>query len=158
MVKKAVLLILAITCIISCSSSNDDNPEDAVTSITMKIDGVPHTFQALGRGIDLMEDGSYKLHLNFGKYVTSPYQEQSIVIIMKYKKKGKNVIPEFIYHRYVDGVSFDGNFVEGDFESNVSVNSNKRFKATASGSLTLGGQTVTISELKINYVYEDPFD
>ncbi|WP_445454752.1 hypothetical protein [Flavobacterium sp. 25HG05S-40] len=156
MIKNIAFGVFILVSFLSCSSDNA-NPEDKITSVTATINGVPMTFQAYGYGIDLTNNG-YKLGLNFGRSVASPFEEYGFYLEMRYKKKGNNVIEKFIYHQGIIGNSFDGDFVDGTFENTVSVNKNSRFKATASGSLTIGDKTVTITDLKINYVYEDPFD
>ena len=159
MFKKIILMLVIFIFILSCSSDNSSNPEDKISSATMKINGVPMTFQIMGYDLHPVANG-YQLTLDFSRYVNMPADEQyNISIVTKYKKTGHNIITQFNYYQSVLGQGFFANFVsEGNFMSDVSVNNNKQFKCTASGSMTINSQTVTITDLKINDIYDEPLD
>lgn len=151
----SLLVILTFSC-----NKDDDNHEDILncqpTNISMVVNGKPQTFQALGYGIDLMSEG-YVLHLNGDRRSNDPFREQGIAVILPYKKTGKNVIKEFIYHQYIDNVSFDGDFTDGEFQCDVIINRNSCFYATFSGKLNDGNQEVIITDGIISYQYNEPF-
>lgn len=150
------ILTLLIVSLFSCS--NDDNEQVCLeTNVTMNVNGESQSFQAIGRGIDLRENG-YQLHLNLDRRSNDPFREQGIAIILPYKKKGKNIIEQFIYHQYINGISFDGDFLDGEFESNVITNTSKCFYATFSGVLNDGNQEVIITNGSLSYEYEESFD
>jgi hypothetical protein len=112
-------------------------------------------------GYDLHPVGNgYQLTLDVSRYVNMPADEQyNISIVVKYKKTGHNIITQFYYYQSVLGLGFAADFVsEGNFVSDVSVNNSERFKCTASGSMTINSQTVIITDLKINDVYDEPLD
>ena len=123
----------------------------------MIINGEFQTFFAFGRGIDLRDDG-YELQLNLDRGIAEPYSEQGIAVILPYKKTGENIIEQFIYHQYRDGVLFDGDFLNGEFQSNVITNTNKCFYATFSGKLSNGTQEIIITDGKLSFTYNQPFD
>ncbi|MDR6763879.1 hypothetical protein J2Y38_004103 [Flavobacterium sp. 2755] len=152
----SLLAIVAFSC-----NKDDDNKERALdcqpTNISMKINGELQTFQAIGYGIDLISEG-YVLHLNGARRSNDPLKEQGIAIILPYKKTGQNVIKNFFYHQYINEVSFDGDFTEGEFQCNVKINRKSCFLATFSGKLSDGKQEVIITDGIISYQYEDPFD
>lgn len=151
------ILTLLIVCLFSCSN-DDDNEQDCMeTNVTMNVNGESQSFQAIGRGIDLRENG-YELSLNLDRRSNDPFREQGITIILPYKKNGENIIEQFIYHQYIDGISFDGDFLNGEFESNVITNTSKCFSATFSGVLNDGNQEVIITNGNLSYEYEEPFD
>lgn len=155
---KIGLLFLFIS-ILFLSCSNDDKSQPCmVTNVSMLVNGELQTFQALGRGIDLNADGSYTLQLKFYTSSNDPFREQSISLILPYKKTGTNVIDNFIYHQYIDGVSFDGDFLNGTFQSKVITNRKTCFYATFSGTINDGNQEVIITDGKVSYEYEIPFD
>jgi len=155
-----LFFLLLVMATFSCNRDNDNQEENLnckPTSISMVVNGKPHTFQAIGYGIDLRSEG-YVLHLNGDKRSNNPLSEQGIAVILPYKKTGKNVIDKFIYHQYVNNVSFDGDFTDGVFQSNVIINRNSCFYATFSGKLNDGKQEIIITDGIISYQYEDPFD
>lgn len=156
-IQETIILNLIIVSLFSCA--NDDKNEQICleTNVTMTVNGESQSFQAIGRGIDLRENG-YELQLNLDRRSNDPLREQGIAIILPYKKTGKNIIKQFIYHQYIDRISFDGDFKTGEFESNVITNTNKCFYATFSGTLNDGNQKVIITEGKLSYQYETPFD
>lgn len=154
-------LFFSLLVIVAFSCNKDDNKEDILncqpTNISMVVNGQPQTFQALGYGIDLRSEG-YVLHLNGDRRSNDPLREQGIAVILPYKKTGKNVIEKFLYHQYINNVSFDGDFTDGEFQCDVKINRNSCFYATFSGKLSDGKQEVIITDGIISYQYNDPFD
>ena len=151
------LFIVVITFSCDKDSENKDDMNCQPTSVSMVVNGQPQTLQAIGYGIDLTSKG-YVLHLNIDKRSNDPLREQGVAIILPYKKTGKNVIEKFLYHQYINNVSFDGNFIDGEFECNVKINRKSCFFATFSGKLNDGKQEVIITDGIISYQYSDPFD
>lgn len=80
----------------SCSNDDDDNQPCYATDVTMTINGEVQSFQAIGRGIDIREDG-YELHLNFYRSSSNPFSEQNITIKLPYKARGENIFEAFLY-------------------------------------------------------------
>ena len=117
-------------------------------------------FQIFGRGIDLDSDGSghtLSLYMSYGVY--SPQQNtHAITLKLPYKKTGSDIVEEFNYLRVQNASSAEGDFVQSELLSNVTVNKNTCFSATFSGSAIIGGDDVIITEGVINHVYSDPFD
>ncbi|CAM3610118.1 Lipoprotein [Flavobacterium chungbukense] len=154
-------LLFLLLVIVTFSCNKDENREEVLnckpTSISMVVNGKPQTFQALGYGIDLRSEG-YELHLNGDRRSNDPFREQGIAVILPYKKTGKNIIQKFLYHQYIDNVSFDGDFIKGEFECDVIINRNSCFYATFSGKLNDGNQEVMITDGIISYQYDDAFD
>ncbi|MBU2929913.1 hypothetical protein [Winogradskyella psychrotolerans] len=155
-------LITFISFIILNSCSNDD---DAVScpqteNATMTINGEVMDFQILGRGIDLDNDGSgHTLSLNLASGFYTPQQDTyAVTLKLPYKKTGTDIIEEFNYLRVQNGSSAEGDFVQSELISNVTVNKNTCFSATFSGSAIIGGNEVVITEGSINHTYSDPFD
>jgi hypothetical protein len=151
--KKIFFCCLSLLLILSCSKDNDV-PTDPVTSISMKINGVERAFEASGRGINLNADGSHTLDLQFYSYATT--EAENMRIVMKYKKKGNNVIDVFSMTSNPNGLS--ANATGNTFTNKVTVNSRKQFTATFSGTMQNDTETVTITEGYVNYIYEQPFD
>ncbi len=151
------VLIILLSIVFTACSDDDKGPVCLETNITMKINGESQSFEASGYGIILTQNG-YILDIHSGRYSNTPYSEQSFSILLPYKKTGVNVIEQFIYHQYMDNISFDGDFMNGEFESNVITNNKSCFYATFSGKLNDGNQEVIITEGKLSYKYENPFD
>jgi len=148
-----ILVVFLFAIIASCSDDDDKNQSCRETNVTMKVNGELQTFQALGYG-----QNGYVLHLNIDRRSDSPFAEQGVAIILPYKKTGRNIIQNFIYHQSKDGVSFDGDFINGELESNVITNTKNCFYATFSGKLSDGNQEIIITEGSMSYQYETPFD
>ena len=158
MIKKLVFIVVISICFFACSSDSSSNPEDKITSATMIINGQFMTFQVSGYDLHPIDNG-YQLTVELSRYVNMPADEQyNISIVVKYKKTGHNIITGFKYYQSVLGQGFFADFAEGNLVSDVSVNTNTRFKCSASGSMTQGSQTVTITDLKVNYIYDEPLD
>lgn len=141
-----------------CACSNDDTSQKCyVTEVTMTVNGEHQSFQALGRGIDLRSWG-YELGIWLDRRSFTPLREQSISIKLPYKRLGKNIIQSFVYNQYVDNVPFIGDFLLGDFESQVFSNNSKCFYATFSGKFSDGNQEIEITNGVLKYTYEESFD
>ena len=92
-------------------------------------------------------------------YAITPQQDTyAITLKMPYKKVGKNVIESINYFRVADMTSYEGNFTQAELQSKVSVNKNTCISATFSGSATINGNVITITDGVIKHVYLDPFD
>ncbi|KAF2515216.1 BTB/POZ domain-containing protein [Flavobacterium foetidum] len=155
-----LLFAILVLVTVSCNRDDENQAEDLnckPTSISMVVNGTPQTFQALGYGIDLRSKG-YELHLNGDRRSNDPLREQGIAVILPYKKTGKNIIQQFHYHQYIDKVSFDGDFLKGEFTSDVIINRNSCFYATFSGKLSDGKQEIIITDGIISYQYDKAFD
>lgn len=151
-------LLFLVFCILTIGCSNDDNSTACrATSITMEINGEIQSFQAIGRGIDLRENG-LELQLNLDRRSNNPFKQQTISVILPYRVTGENVITEFSYNQNIDNIEFSGDFVDGTFESKVLTNNRYCFYATFSGSLSDGNQELVIREGKLSFEYEIPFD
>lgn len=147
------------------SCSDDDNNDDVQTCpqteiVSMKIDGELKQFEINGRGIDSNNDGSgHTLSIYLLTGVFQPQQDSyAVTIILPYKKTGTNIIGEFNYFRVQNGTSTEGDFVQGEFESTVIVNTNLCFSASFSGSAIIDGSEIVITEGIVEHVYDDPFD
>lgn len=160
---KNKISIISVFLLVFCfvfSSCSDDNSEPPCleTNVSMVINGELQNFYVLGRGIDLRQNG-YELSLSFDRRNNEiPLREQGISIVLPYKKTGANLIESFYYHQYFDGVSFDGDFIDGEFESEVFVNRNTCFYATFSGKLNNGNQEIVITDGIISVEYDPPFE
>ncbi|MGL2964158.1 hypothetical protein ACSVH2_10105 [Flavobacterium sp. RSB2_4_14] len=156
----SLLFFFSLTIFSSCSKDNDTQtcPESEI--ISMKINGELRQFQIIGWGIDLENDNSgYTLTLQIFSGVFSPQQDSyDITLKLPYKKTGTNIMEEFHYFRVQNGSSSEGDFVQGELQSKVTVNKNTCFSATFSGRAIIDGNEVTITEGIINHVYSDPFD
>ena len=151
----AILSIALLAC------SNDNNHEVTLecipTNVSMTVNGDVQTFQAIGRGIDITENG-YILSINLDRRNFGSTNEQGVYLELPYKRTGKNLIKNFIYHQYINNVPFDGNFVtDGNFQSEVLINRETCFSATFSGTLKIGAQEIVITKGVLNYTYETPF-
>lgn len=144
----------------SCNNSDDDNnsaQQCHATNVTMRVNGEVQSFQAVGRGLNLTENG-YVLDISMQRSSLNPYREQSIFIQLPYRKTGHNAIDKFLYHQYIEGVAFDGDFLDGEFECDVASNTKNCFYATFSGKLNDGTQEIAITDGVVSYTYETPFD
>jgi hypothetical protein len=159
MSKKFILNLLFFSLCISLTTCKKDDATPACqeTDVTMTINGEKQTFQATGRGIDMMGSG-YRLSINLDRRDDNPFRQQTAVIYLPYKKTGKNVIQHFIYSQYINNVPFDGDFTDGEFECDVITNTRFCIYATFSGKLNDGNQEVMITDGKLSYQYETPFD
>src|SRR6187402_1832657 len=152
-----LLFIPVLTIFLSCSHSKDENQTCLPTKITMVVNGVPQTWNAGGRGIDLTPIG-YKLSINLDRSIAEPYSQQGVSIILPYKVTGANVIKSFHYLQYDHDQSFEGDFVDGQFKSYVISNTQNCLLATFSGKLNDGDQEIVITNGSVSYLYETPFE
>ena len=154
-----IYLLSFFSCLLLQSCDKDDKVPDCIaTNVSMIVNGELQTFQALGRGIDLTNDG-YVLSLNLDRRNNEILlREQTFYIQLPYKKTGKNIIKNCDYHQYVNGISLDGDLVNSDFQSDVIINRNTCFYATFSAKLKDGNKEVIITDGKISYTYENPFE
>lgn len=152
---KLFLVILLLT-FFSCSK-DDDVQKCMETNVVMTINGDEQSFQALGRGISLRPEG-YELSLSFYRSTDNPLKEQNIVLILPYKKTGKNIIQHIYYSEYMNGEFFEGDFVNDELQMNVIKNTALCFYATFSGVLMKEGEEIVIENGIISYLYEDSFD
>jgi len=156
---KILNLIFPVFFVLYISCSVDENAQNCLeTSVTMVVNGEMQTFEANAYGVDLNGNQGYTLQINLYRGSNNPFREQGIVILLPYKKTGENVIKNFNYHQYINGVAFNGDFINGEFQSKVITNSNSCFYATFSGKLNDGNQEVIITDGKVSYQYETPFD
>lgn len=152
-----ILLFLLTLGLTSCSKDDDSQQVCMETSVTMTVNGELQEFQALGRGIDLRQNG-YLLQLNLDRRSTDRSREQTMVIRLPYKKTGENIIEEFLYRQYINGISFSGDLINEDFQSHVTTNTRNCFYATFSGKISDGNQEVIFSDGIVSFKYEPPFD
>ena len=154
------IFAIVSTAFLSCSHDKNDNEvviSCIPTNVSMVVNGEQQNFQAVGRGINLHQDG-YALDINIDRRSLESTNEQGAYIKLPYKLTGSNLIQNFIYHQYINNVSFDGDFVvEGDFQSEVLINRETCFFATFSGTLNNGNQEIVITKGVISYTYEVPF-
>jgi len=153
---KNLVLFLFAFAMLSCSDDDNELPCEA-TEISMKINGVLHTFDPLGYGIDMIE-GGHRLQLNFYRNTPEPFTERNLVLAMLYKQTGHNVVDELLLSGVINGDYVETDLVNADFTSDVFINRATCFYATFSGKIVQGGETLTITDGKISYQYEDPFD
>ncbi len=154
-------LLVFISLFILNSCSNDDEPSCPQTeNISMKINGEIKQFEVNGWGIDLDNDNSgHTLTLWLETGVFNPQQDSfAITLKLPYKKTGNNIIEEFNYFSAQNATTHQGNFVQGELQSTVTVNKSTCFSATFSGRAIIDGNEIIITEGIINHVYDDPFD
>ncbi len=154
---QTLLLAICITLAVACSKEDNETNACRPTNVTMKVNGELQSFQAMGRGIDMGGSG-YTLSLVLDRREMDTFREQGVAISLPYKKTGDHVIEHFNYHQYINSTSFDGDFINGDFTSKVITNTRTCFYAEFSGKLSDGNQEVIITEGKLSYEYEEPFD
>jgi hypothetical protein len=160
---KNIIPFLAFLCVIviGITSCSDDDKEVPCpqTSISAVINGVAYTFAEGGRGIDLRQNG-YELRLNF--YAGTDANAETVrqfSLVVPFEKTGKNLITELSYLQYDhEGNSISGDFAEQELTSDVLINRKSCFSATFSGKLTDNGQEISITNGKIDYLYDEPFD
>lgn len=161
-IKHFVIILINLILLNSCAKDSEDNRDQPCPKneiVSMKINGEVRQFEVIGRGIDLDNAGSgHTLHLNLFTGVFSPQQNSyAITLKLPYKGIGNNIIKEIGYLRVHNATSIEGDFLQGQLQSEVKVNSNTCFSATFSGSAIINGNEIIISEGIINHIYDDPF-
>jgi hypothetical protein len=157
--KNIVTILISLFVLNSCSNNSDEPncPENELAS--MKINGEEMQFAVSGWGINIDNDGighTLKIQLTAG--VVSPQQNSySVTLKMPYKKVGNNIIEGIYYLRVQNATSVEGNFIQAEVQSKVTVNKNSCISATFSGNTIIDGNEVTISDGIIQHVYDDPF-
>ncbi len=154
---KPLLRLLFIFLFALTSCSQDDEPACMETNITMEINGELQSFQASGRGIDIRPNG-YELQINLSRRIVEPLKQQGFYITLPYKKTGENIVERFHYLQYTSDDRFEGDFLQGELQSNILTNTRKCFYATFSGKLNDGDQEIIITNGVLSYTYETPFD
>lgn len=144
-----ITLLLAFL-LADCSKDTTDLNQCRATNASMKVNDelvtlVPNGKSA-GSGIPLTV------------WAQNPYMEQSFSITVPYKVTGNNRILGFNYHQYINGQSFDGQYVNGEIQGKVITNKNTCVYIEFSGKISNGSQELLITEGKYSYTYEDPFD
>jgi hypothetical protein len=164
--KKIRHLLIVFTSFLLLNSCSDDDDNDDVQTCpqteiaSMKINSELKQFEINGRGIDSDNDGSgHTLSVFLLTGVFQPQQDSyAVTIKLPYKKTGTNIIEEFNYFRVQNGTSAEGDFVQGEFESTVTVNTNSCFSASFSGRAIIDGNEIVITEGIVEHVYDQPFD
>lgn len=152
------MFVIILFSLISCS--NDDSVQQVCLENTadLKINGESQSFSVEGYGINSRENG-HVLFLNLARRTNDPYIEQFINIRLPFKMTGNNIIEQFAYRQIsIDGVLFNGNYVNGEFESRVITNTDNCFYATFSGKISGGNQEIIITDCIISREYRTPFD
>lgn len=154
-----LLLFLSPLVLNSCSKESAPPACPEVPSLSMKINGEEKEFVVQGRGIEPNADGTgHILHLILvnGKYY--PTQDtHTLSIKLPYKEIGNNIFTEFDYHRAAGGSSAVASFIPGNLQNSVHTNTNTCVSMTFSGSATMDGSELVISEGIVDHVYENPF-
>ena len=121
----------------------------------MKINGVEKQFAVYGWSYFMDNDSSgHTLEMQLSSETLTPQQDTyAITLKMPYKKVGKNVIESINYFRVADMTSYEGNFTQAELQSKVTVSKNTCISATFSGSATINGNVVTITDGVIKHVY-----
>ena len=151
-ITKFLLVLGALVLALSCSGDSEQNCEG--TGITMKINGELQDFDCSGYGIDLDGNG-HTLKLWFDRY-TAPNTYQNIYIEMRYKKTGQNKIEKFFYSQSGDLSPFSGDFLGGEFQSDIATNRTTCVSGTFSGKLNDGNQEIVITEGVLANEYDEP--
>jgi len=87
---------------------------------------------------------------------TEPFNEKLIRIVHPYQETGRNITNRFIYSEKTDDSFLEGDFLNGEFESNIITSTNNLFQATFSGTHTIQGKEIIITDGKITYRFEGP--
>ena len=158
-IKYLLLIVTSLFLLNSCSNDSDEQncPENEIA--TMKINGEEKQFVVSGWGINLDNDGTgHTLDIQLTVGVFSPQQDSySITLKMPYKKVGNNIIEEINYLRVEGTTAIEGDFLQSELQSKVTVNKNTCISATFSGTAILEGNEVTISDGNLQHIYAEPF-
>jgi len=160
LIKHFVLFLSALLFISSCADDDDKMSCPAVVKVSAKVNGETVVFQALGRAIDFIGNGdghTLTLHLISGVY--SPQQDSyDIQIMLPYKKTGKNVVEGIRYFRVQNQTSTQILLSQSQIQSKVRINRNTCVSLEFSGTGSVDGTSVTISDGLLEYTYEEPFN
>ncbi|MWB96222.1 hypothetical protein GON26_17810 [Flavobacterium sp. GA093] len=158
-IKYLLLILTSLFILNSCSNDSDEQncPENEIA--TMKINGEEKQFVVSGWGINLDNDGTgHTLDIQLTVGVFSPQQDSySVTLKMPYKKVGDNIMEEINYLRVEGTTSTEGDFLQSELQSKVTVNKNNCISATFSGTAILEGNEVTISDGNLQHIYAEPF-
>lgn len=157
----SLLILICIFLLSSCSKEEEEVlPCASSENISMKINGEFMEFQIMGWGIDWdRPDGGHTLFLMIASGTFSPQQDSYYITLkLPYKQTGENIIEKFNYVRNENAPSVEGDFVHGNLQSKVTVNTRNCFRATFSGSAIIDGKEIIITEGIFDHVYVDPFE
>jgi hypothetical protein len=153
--------ILPMVFVLACSNSDGTDLTALCPSgdeAVMTINGEVYTFDISGTSLNSEETGQL-LELDF--WITNPNSGDVLRFIrltVYLNETGQNVIDKFTYSQNLDGQSLEGDLVEQSFNSTVTVNNEYCFEASFSGSVTVEGILISITNGKISRVYDDPFN
>ena len=153
---KKIFFLFAFIVVFSCSGDDAaSEPADFDTSITMNVNGQPETFYLSMTDIVGSGTGGYTLTMRIAQWDEANSSEDYMEFTMPFKKKGKDIISGFYYFQSSEtGMT---NAVEQTFTSRITLNTNKRFKATFSANFTQpNGDQVSISDASVNINYNEP--
>ena len=158
-IKHISIIVISLLVLNACSNDSDEQncPENEVAS--MKINGEEMDFHVSGWGINLDNDGTghtLEVQLTAGEFSTQQ-DSYSVTLKLPYKKVGNNIIEDIYYLRVQGAASDEGDFLQNELQSKVTVNRNTCISATFSGSAIIDGNEVIISDGIIKHVYADPF-
>ena len=139
----------------SCSGNDDTATTDMEINATMTINGKVEIFKFFGHGINTREEGN-ELSIDLIREETEPFNEKLIRIVHPYQETGRNITNRFIYSEKTDDSFLEGDFLNGEFESNIITSTNNLFQATFSGTHTIQGKEIIITDGKITYRFEGP--
>ena len=156
--KLSLFLLGFVLCFIVNSCSDDDDVACPETFASMIINGELKEFQVYGRGINIREKG-HALSFNLGALNEPVNEETDIFIVLAYKKTGENIIEFFQYkQRNLNSNPIIGDFVNGEFENVVTINTPDCFSATFSGRLNMNGEEFIITDGVLDITYDESFD
>ena len=151
------LLAVFIMLTLQSCSKEENNTVCQETSIGVNVNGKYIEFNQAGRGLDLRSYG-YELLLVFSNYNQTTKDRHGISMIVPYKKQGENIITKFHFSQSLNSESFSGDYVQGEFHSNVIANNGHCFQATFYGKLSDGNREIVLSGGNISVTYKVPFD
>lgn len=158
MKRKCTLWIMSMffvsTTLLSCSE--DDQAEACRdTEISMKINGELHTYHNSGTGIDMIwGTGGHELTLWFDRAGSA---SENMILKMRYKKTGHNVIDALMLDRFDANHTGGYNLINDDFKTYVKINRPTCFYATFSGKFIADGEEMTVTDGIISVTYDEPF-
>jgi len=145
--------------------SNQDENESCPTEIAvMEIDGITRNFNILGvsLGTGIFGRGTeIQLNLDSRDEEVDFFRQQTIVLTFPFEETGDNLISEFLYSqnfRPDDFPEISGDFLNGEFQSNIDRNSRFCLTASFSGRLSQGNDEVIIENGELVFILNDRFD